>query len=72
MRSEDIIQAWKNEDFRESLSEDQRAHLPVHPSGLVELDEEELAAINGGDDSYTRNIQCLPTTIWTITWTFAF
>ena len=63
MRSEDIIQAWKDETYRDALSEDQLAYLPVHPSGMLELEDEDLESVAGGDDSYTRNVQCLPDTI---------
>jgi mersacidin/lichenicidin family type 2 lantibiotic len=34
----DIIRAWKDEDYRETLTD---AELPEHPAGIVELDDEE-------------------------------
>jgi mersacidin/lichenicidin family type 2 lantibiotic len=37
MSHQEIIRAWKNEGFRSSLSEQQRAMLPAHPAGIVEL-----------------------------------
>ncbi|WP_459195199.1 mersacidin/lichenicidin family type 2 lantibiotic [Nostoc sp. FACHB-892] len=37
MSSLDIIRAWKDEDYRLSLSDSQRALLPDSPVGLVEL-----------------------------------
>jgi len=37
----DIVRAWKDEEFRLSLTDDQRAMLPSHPAGPIELDEEE-------------------------------
>jgi mersacidin/lichenicidin family type 2 lantibiotic len=36
----DIVRAWKDEEFRLSLTDDQRAMLPSHPAGPIELDEE--------------------------------
>ena len=39
MANLDIIRAWKDEDFRRSLTEDERAQLPEHPSGAVELQD---------------------------------
>ena len=33
----DIIRAWKNEEYRLSLSEAERALLPAHPAGLITL-----------------------------------
>jgi mersacidin/lichenicidin family type 2 lantibiotic len=45
----DIIRAWKDEEYRRSLTEEQRAALPAHPAGLVELSDEQLTAVNGGN-----------------------
>lgn len=42
----DIVRAWKDETYRQSLSEEQLSALPVNPAG--ELNETELAAIYGG------------------------
>ena len=36
----DIVRAWKDEEFRLSLTDDQRAMLPSHPAGPIDLDEE--------------------------------
>jgi len=44
----DIIRAWKDEEYRNSLSEAERAALPSHPAGLMVLTEEELGAVAGG------------------------
>ncbi len=38
----DIVRAWKDEDYRQSLSEEERAQLPANPAGFVELSLEEL------------------------------
>ena len=48
MRSEDIIRAWKDEAFRNSLNEEQQANLPDSPAGMVELNEEGLTQAAGG------------------------
>ncbi len=42
------IRAWKDEDFRLSLSEAERALLPEHPVGLVELSDDQLGVVAGG------------------------
>ena len=43
------IQAWKDEDFRLSLSAEERAQLPANPAGIVELTDEALdSLISGG------------------------
>ncbi len=44
----DIIRAWKDEDYCNSLSEEQRAQLPENPAGMVELPDEAMETIAGG------------------------
>jgi mersacidin/lichenicidin family type 2 lantibiotic len=48
MSQENIIRAWKNENFRQQLSEKERALLPEHPAGSIELTDEELGNAAGG------------------------
>jgi mersacidin/lichenicidin family type 2 lantibiotic len=48
MSRKQIIRAWKDEAYRESLTEDQKARLPEHPAGLVELTTDRLDSIEGG------------------------
>ena len=48
MRTEDIIRAWKDEAFRQSLDTNQQARLPEHPVGLVELQDDDLTNADGG------------------------
>lgn len=40
-----IIRAWKDEEYRMSLSEAEQALLPQHPSGLVEISDDELLLV---------------------------
>jgi mersacidin/lichenicidin family type 2 lantibiotic len=54
---QDIIRAWKDKNFRDSLSEEQRAQLPANPAGLIEIDDEQLVQVAGGA-VYTRNGAC--------------
>jgi len=44
----DIIRAWKDKTYRNSLSAEELAHLPEHPAGAIELTNDELAYIDGG------------------------
>jgi mersacidin/lichenicidin family type 2 lantibiotic len=44
----DIIRAWKDEEYRMSLTEEQRALLPDNPAGLLELSEADLECVEGG------------------------
>jgi mersacidin/lichenicidin family type 2 lantibiotic len=39
---QEIIRTWKDKQFRDNLSEEQRAQLSVNPAGLVETDDEQL------------------------------
>lgn len=47
MSIEDIIRAWKDEDFRDSLDKDSSDMVPKNPAGLVELPEGELRNVAG-------------------------
>jgi mersacidin/lichenicidin family type 2 lantibiotic len=49
--TEDIIRAWRDEEYRESLNEEQRAALPESPVGPIDLSEEELNGVEGGSDT---------------------
>ncbi|WP_009630791.1 mersacidin/lichenicidin family type 2 lantibiotic [Synechocystis sp. PCC 7509] len=48
MSNENIIRAWKDREFRNSLSKQESELLPTHPAGLVELIDEDLGAAAGG------------------------
>ena len=48
MSKKDIIRAWKDAEYRQSLSEAERAMLPEHPAGLIDLTDAELATVAGG------------------------
>jgi mersacidin/lichenicidin family type 2 lantibiotic len=43
----DIIRAWKDPEYRRNLSESERATLPAHPAGIVELTDAELDTAGG-------------------------
>ena len=60
----DVIRAWKDEDYRSSLSETERAELPDNPAGLVELSETSLRDVAGGTnvaDSLGCTVTVCPT-----------
>ena len=51
--NQQIARAWKDASYRSTLSDAQRAQLPSHPAGLVELDENQmLEGRNGMMSSY--------------------
>jgi mersacidin/lichenicidin family type 2 lantibiotic len=37
MMTIDVIRAWKDEDYRRSLTAEQLAQLPAHPAGGIEV-----------------------------------
>jgi mersacidin/lichenicidin family type 2 lantibiotic len=56
----DIIRAWKDEAYRRSLSEAERASLPANPAGMVELTEAEAQAVEGkAANCCTKTHHCL-------------
>lgn len=59
MSLESIVRAWKDEDYRDSLSEAERSALPANPAGLIEVSDADLDVMTGG--TYTTNC-----TIWTL------
>ena len=44
MTPSDIIRAWKDPNYRAGLAATQRAQLPAHPAGAIELPEPTLHA----------------------------
>jgi mersacidin/lichenicidin family type 2 lantibiotic len=48
MSNASIIRAWKDADYRASLSPDEQALVPSHPAGLVELADADLEGLAGG------------------------
>jgi mersacidin/lichenicidin family type 2 lantibiotic len=54
----DIIRAWKDEEYRLTLTEEQRALLPDNPAGPMELSDDELDSIVGGQESMNVLIGC--------------
>jgi mersacidin/lichenicidin family type 2 lantibiotic len=62
MKAETIIRAWKDPQFRASLTSEERAALPELPSGrpVTELDEGELVDAVGGVRRYPPPRGCHP------------
>jgi mersacidin/lichenicidin family type 2 lantibiotic len=56
----DIIRAWKDEGYRNSLSEAERAALPPNPAGLIALTDEDLGAVAGGRIAISKEDECPP------------
>ena len=55
----DVIRAWKDPEYRSSLSDSQRAKLPENPAGSMSLADSDLDSVVGG---YTFFAGCQPLT----------
>jgi mersacidin/lichenicidin family type 2 lantibiotic len=55
MTKDQIIRAWKDEEFRLSLSETELGTLPEHPAGMIQVSEDEMQ-IAGGQGPTTNTI----------------
>jgi mersacidin/lichenicidin family type 2 lantibiotic len=52
MPNEDIIRAWKDENYFHELSKEARANIPKNPAGeLQELSPEEMSQVIGGKEA---------------------
>jgi mersacidin/lichenicidin family type 2 lantibiotic len=57
MSNVNVIRAWKDEAYRLSLSEAERAQLPDNPAGLIEVSADELdQTIGGFQQAHTTGI----------------
>jgi mersacidin/lichenicidin family type 2 lantibiotic len=56
-----IVRAWKDAEYRRSLSEAERALLPDNPAGFIDLTDDDLDSIAGGLPPDTAPILCCPT-----------
>ena len=42
MPAMEIVRAWKDEEYRDTLTAEERAQLPEHPSGVIEFGQPQL------------------------------
>ena len=77
MSNRNIIKAWKDPGYRNTLSQAERDALPPNPAGSVEISDEDLGKIAGGAINTTAcsavcTIRCTgPCTLGECTWSFA-
>jgi mersacidin/lichenicidin family type 2 lantibiotic len=65
MSNANIIRAWKDPVYRNSLSEKERAMLPENPAGMIELTDSQLEQASGG---LRPSIVCTYVCTLTCTW----
>jgi mersacidin/lichenicidin family type 2 lantibiotic len=56
MKKVDVVRAWKDPLYRSTLTPEEAAELPIHPSGLLEVREEDLRDISGA--ALTTAMRC--------------
>lgn len=62
----DVVRAWKDEEYRDSLPADVREALPDAPANLNELSSEELAQAAGSGTDWgvvVDNLQEIPNSV---------
>lgn len=58
MSSHNIIRAWKDPAYRNSLSSAERAALPENPAGAIEISDADLGNIAGGRERAPETAIC--------------
>jgi mersacidin/lichenicidin family type 2 lantibiotic len=53
----DVIRAWKDQAYFDSLTDAQRASLPANPAGLIEITPQQAQKITGGAFGATLSSQ---------------
>ena len=51
MNSNQIVKSWKDQDYMHALSTAEQALVPENPVCLMELSDEDLLGVNGGQVS---------------------
>lgn len=52
----DIVRAWKDPEYRKTLSPEELASVPPPPAGSADLTDEELSKLAGSRDTRTTDI----------------
>ena len=58
MSKNNIVRAWKDPVYRNSLSEAERAALPAHPAGSIEISDADLGSVAGGAINLSNDGAC--------------
>lgn len=52
MKKNQILTAWRDEEYFLSLSDEERAQIPEHPAGALEVEDDILRSVTGGCGPY--------------------
>jgi len=58
MSRSNVIRAWKDPAYRNSLSSAEQADLPANPAGAIEISDAELGQTAGGKPPHTLADEC--------------
>jgi mersacidin/lichenicidin family type 2 lantibiotic len=61
MTKDEIVRAWKDRNYRNQLTPEQRAALPNHPAGPVDLSEADLGSVAGACSEVYNTFGCCGT-----------
>lgn len=56
----DIIRAWKDESFKNHLSQSELASLPESPVGSIDLSDSDLEGVVGAASEHILTLGCCP------------
>jgi mersacidin/lichenicidin family type 2 lantibiotic len=68
MSRQNIIRAWKDEKYRQSLSAAERETLPPNPAGLPDLSDAQLKQAAGGKTIDPTSANCPTAVQFTCYW----
>ena len=72
MSKSNVIRAWKDPAYRNSLSTAEQADLPANPAGAIEISDAELGKTAGGRKPQRTDVGPCPTEIGcTVSCTYA-
>jgi mersacidin/lichenicidin family type 2 lantibiotic len=54
----DVVRAWRDEDYRNSLTAEELSRLPESPAGFATVDDTALRSVAGGALSANGNPHC--------------
>jgi len=49
MNTDQIVKSWKDQHYSHALSTAEQTLLPENPAGLMELSDEEIMGVSGGN-----------------------
>jgi mersacidin/lichenicidin family type 2 lantibiotic len=55
MSNRNVIRAWKDPVYRNSLSQAERSAMPANPAGAIEISDGDLSKVAGG---YVLTVNC--------------